>query len=413
MLKKLRRRFVAISMLIVSVVLACFYVFSCAMFFVSVTSDLQTVLKNYATSTLLNIYPRLSDDNGNTSLFSQYSGSVCVVNVSKTGSVQVLDISRAYLEEDELALAVPAALEDDGSFGHIQGLNLFYYKTPSLVGTRIAFASSRPYFAYLKTVLFDGGILLLFATGVIFLISRMLAKVALKPVEKAWLQQKNFIADASHELKTPLTVILTNGNILQAHKDDTVENQMKWIDSTNEEAAHMKDLVDKLLMLAKTDNMRENKMFTAVDISELAMKFALQFEPVAFEQGVLLHTDIESSLVIKGDTTAVNQIIHILLDNAVKYAGRGGEVTLSLKKRQNYIYLSAMNTGKPISEEDLPHIFERFYRSDKARTVGSGYGLGLSICKNLVELHRADISVSSSAEEGTVFTVKFKTNTMR
>ena len=107
-------------------------------------------------------------------------------------------------------------------------------------------------------------------------------------------------------------------------------------------------------------------------------------------------------------TVALNQIIHILLDNAVKYAGVGGEVTVSLKRRQNSVYLVTRNTGTPIPPEDLPHIFERFYRSDKARTAGGGYGLGLAICKNLAELHRAEITAASDETNGTVFTVRFK-----
>ena len=112
----------------------------------------------------------------------------------------------------------------------------------------------------------------------------------------------------------------------------------------------------------------------------------------------------------------IYQIIHILLDNAIKYSGIGGEVNLCLKQRysysfkgrSNYIYLSTRNTGTPIPEEDIPHIFERFYRSDKARTSGNGYGLGLSICKNLAQLHNADINVVSNEKIGTIFTVKFK-----
>ena len=120
---------------------------------------------------------------------------------------------------------------------------------------------------------------------------------------------------------------------------------------------------------------------------------------------------------MKGDAVALNQIVHILLDNAVKYAGVGGEAVLTLKKRRAYhlkrfigydIYLSAKNTGTPIPQEDMPYIFERFYRSDKARTAGGGYGLGLSICKNLASLHGADITVSSDEVNGTLFTVRFK-----
>ena len=115
--------------------------------------------------------------------------------------------------------------------------------------------------------------------------SRFMARIFIRPVEKAWSQQQNFIADASHELKTPLTVILANTNILQEHKADTINNQYKWIESTQVEANHMKELVDKMLILAKSDNMKVNNMFSDVDMSELATRLCLQFEPIAFENG--------------------------------------------------------------------------------------------------------------------------------
>ncbi len=360
--------------------------------------------------------PEIGGDDEDDSVFALHSGSVCVVDVKELGSITMLDFSRANMDEAILSRAVSYALQADADFGHINELNLFYNKTNHTFGSRIAFADSTQYFSYLNIILFDGSILILLSSLFLWAIMRFLAKMCLKPVEKAWEQQKNFIADASHELKTPLTVILTNSGILQSHKNETVESQMQWIDSTYEEATHMRDLVEKLLLLAKTDNASKKNIFSDVNLSELAMQLSLQYEPVAFENGIILNSNIEKNIHLEGDSVALNQIIHILLDNAVKYSDPGGEVTLTLKKRHSYslkkssgyIILSTKNMGTPIPEEDMPHIFERFYRSDKARTSGSGYGLGLAICKNLVNLHNADISVTSDIENGTVFTVKFK-----
>lgn len=416
MLKKLRRRFVAISMSIICAVLMTFYLFTVALFFVTMTFDLRAVLQKYSASPELNTLPIIGENDEDDSIFALYSGNVCVVEVKELGSIAILEFSRVNIDDAILSKAVSYALNTEYEFGHINSVNLFYSKTKIDFGYRIAFADSTQYYTYMKTFFVDGAILIFLTLLFFWGIMRFLAKMCLRPVEKAWTQQKNFIADASHELKTPLTVILTNSGILKSHKADTVENQIKWIDSTYEEANHMKELVDKLLLLAKTDNMSQNHMFTDVDLSELSMQLALQYEPVAFEKGVMLLSDIDRNIHIKGDSVALNQIIHILLDNAIKYSGENGEVTLSLKHRQSYslrnrngyIYLSTRNTGTPIPEEDIPHIFERFYRSDKARTSGSGYGLGLAICKNLAQLHNADISVISNEEKGTVFTVKFK-----
>ena len=417
MLNKLRRRFVAISMSIILVVLAFFYIVTGAVFFVTITLDMKSVLQTYSASPESLFSPQIGINDAQSSLFAVHSGNVCVVEVKEFGRIAILDFSRADMSEATVSRAVSYAMDNDSDFGHISSLGLFYHKYDFIAGTRIAFADSTQYFQYLKVILFDGGIFLMLSSLLLWAIMRFLASMCLKPVEKAWEQQKNFIADASHELKTPLTVILTNNGIIQSHSDETVESQMQWINSTGEEAVHMRELVEKLLLLAKTDNMSRKNQFSDVNLSDIAMQSALQFEPVAFENGVTLVTDIEKDIYIRGESVALNQIVHILLDNAVKYAGVGGEAVLTLKKRRSYhlrrfigydILLSAKNTGTPIPGEDIPHIFERFYRSDKARTSGGGYGLGLSICKNLASLHGADIDVSSDMINGTKFTVTFK-----
>ncbi len=398
---------------LVGVVMVFLFIFTMVIMFILVTQDMQAFLRECATVDL-STYPGIDETpSGSSNLVAQYLGRVCVVEVLDNGKLSILDISRSDIDMTVLQNAVRTVNAGDYTFGILNRSNLFFYRVEWSHGQRIAFVDSSAYMQYLKAMFFYGGFLCLFAMFVIYLISRFLAKMMLNPVEKAWKQQKEFIADASHELKTPLTVILANNNILQMYKSDTVANQMKWIESTQEEATHMKELIDDLLMLAKTENMQESKIYTDVDISFLANKIALQFEPVAYEKGVKLVCDIDSSIRFKCDATAINQIMHILLDNAVKYAGLGGEAQFSLKKRQNFIYLSAKNTGEPISQEDMPHLFERFYRSDKARTSGNGYGLGLSILRNLAQMMGAQVSVTSDAANGTVFTVRFKTETRK
>ena len=393
---------------LVGVVMVFLFIFTMVIMFVLVTQDMQAFLRECATIDL-STYPGIDEtQSGSSNLVAQYLGRVCVVEVTDSGKIVVLDISRTDIDMNILQNAVRTVEAGDYTFGILNRSNLFFYRVEWSHGQRIAFVDSSAYMQYLKAMFFYGGFLCLFAMFVIYLISRFLAKMMIKPVEKAWRQQKEFIADASHELKTPLTVILANNNILQMYKSDTVENQMKWIESTQEEATHMKELIDNLLMLAKTENMQESRIHTEIDVSFLANKIALQFEPVAYEKGVNLICDIDNGIKLKGDSTAINQMMHILLDNAVKYAGLGGEAQFSLKKRQNFVYLSAKNTGEPISQEDMPHLFERFYRSDKARTSGNGYGLGLSILNNLAQMMGAQVNVTSDSTNGTVFTVRFR-----
>ncbi len=238
------------------------------------------------------------------------------------------------------------------------------------------------------------------ALGGFFVISLMLSGLALKPAEEAWEQQRRFVADASHERKTPLTVILTNTGILLAHSGDTIAQQQKWVEYIRDEAQRMRALVEDLLFLAKSDAGKETSPVTApVDVSELTWSALLPFEPVAFEQGVEMESEIADQL---------RRLVAILLDNAVKYAGNGGRVKLVLSRpERGGVCLTVHNTGPAIPPEHLPHLFERFYRADdsRARTSG-GYGLGLAIAKRIVDGHGGSITVSSREDASTDFTVR-------
>ena len=244
------------------------------------------------------------------------------------------------------------------------------------------------------------------AMAVIFLISLWLSGLAVKPVKRAWEQQKQFVADASHELKTPLTVILANNNIMMSHKESTVADEHQWLESTEEEANHMKKLIDNMLFLAKSDAGETKVQLSEVNFSEITEGCALNFEPVAFEKEIMIDTDIMSDVTLDGDATQLNQLAHILVDNAVKYADRGTNVTIRLQKHGDSVEFSVNNIGTPISKEDAEHIFDRFYRAEKSRTT-KGYGLGLSIAQRITESMNGKISVESNKENGTTFTVKF------
>lgn len=408
MIKKLKRRFVILSMIIIGVLIAVFYIIGSGLVFMHITENLQNSLMNYSSEAY---YDEKFDigAKSDSELFNIIDdGKVCVVSVSKSGVIKQLDSGHAYMAEDILRRAIDFSMDSEFSFGHIEEYMLFYCKTNTVSGVRIAFADSSGYYEYLRVMMIFGAVLCGIALILLFIISNILATIFISPMKKNWDQQKNFIADASHELKTPLTVILANCKILEAHPDRTVDEQIKWIKSTDEEASHMKELVNKLIFLAKNDSIKTEKIKEPVNISDMATSIALQFEPVAYECGVNVVSDIEKGLIVNSDPTAVKQIIHILVDNAVKYAGVGGEVTVNLRKRNKTVLLYTKNTGEPIGKEELSHIFERFYRSDKARTSGSGYGLGLSICRSLVNGIGASISVSSDETNGTVFTVKFK-----
>lgn len=299
--------------------------------------------------------------------------------------------------------------ETDSTEGVLKDYSLRYMKMPGRNGTEIGFADQSYERDALEVLLVN--CILVFLTTIIlfFILSLFLSHLALKPVKKAWDQQNQFIADASHELKTPLTVILANLQILSTHKERTIKEQEKWLMNTKEEADRMKQLVEELLFLARSDTesveaVRISKL--PLDFSELVLNGVLLFESVAFESKVNLDNDIQTDIFIEGMETQLKQLITILLDNACKYAGTNGSVSVFLKKQVGHCVLTIINTGEVISPTEQEHIFERFYRTDKSRVhTEGGYGLGLSIAKTIVDRHKGKISVASSADTGTRFTV--------
>ena len=250
------------------------------------------------------------------------------------------------------------------------------------------------------------------ALGVLFVITWWLSDWALRPVERAWDQQRRFVADASHELKTPLAVILANMQILQ--RDESIgEDAMRWVRSTADEADHMKALVGDLLQLARADETAAGVATSAmrhddIDLSEMVETAALEFDAVAFERGFALESEVAPDLHVTGDPEWMGRLVRILIDNACKYGAKGTTVDVRLVDAGGgHPRLTVHNMGNPIDEEDLPHVFERFYRSDKARSREGegGFGLGLAIAKGITDAHGGKISVTSTEAEGTTFTV--------
>ena len=333
---------------------------------------------------------------------------VFCISLTEDGQVEAVYSQESVSVSDEvLEEAVSQALESGTREGVLNKLGLRYLVETNREGeTRIAFADRSWERQNLQGLLLTSLLVGIGALLGFFLISLFLSKLATRPVSKAWEQQRQFVADASHELKTPLTVILANSGILLSHKEDTVAAQAKWIEYIQEEARRMKGLVEDMLFLAKSDAARLPTTRLPVDMSELTEGCLLPFESVAFEAGVTLESDIRPGLYVSGDEGQLRRLLYILLDNACKYAGTDGTVSVTLSRPSDRLKLTVRNTGPAIPPEHLEHLFERFYRSDSARTrEAGGYGLGLAIAKAIVQSHRGQISVTSSEAEGTVFTV--------
>jgi two-component system, OmpR family, sensor histidine kinase CiaH len=405
MIQKLRKKFIMVNMALVSLVLL--IVFAALGFSTLKQAEMQTkealdravMIKEDEPAPRPKIGPM--DHPEPFSMIPAFT-----ITVDEDGNVVSKNLMRVEIEEDVILNAVRIVLGSGRQDGLISSLNLRYLARNFSGGTRIAFADTTNENAAAARWLFSSLLIGLGGLGAFFVISLFLSRWALKPVSAAWEQQRQFVADASHELKTPLTVILANVGILLRHKDETVGQQQKWVEYTKEEAERMKKLVDEMLFLAKSDAARTPVSLLPLNFSDVVWNSVLPFESVAFELHVTLESHITPDVCLQGDEGQLKQLVAILLDNACKYAVECGKVTVSLDKGQDKVRLTVHNTGTPIPSDQLPRIFDRFIRADSSRARSQGgYGLGLAIAKTIVEGHKGKITAESCAAEGTIFTV--------
>ena len=220
-------------------------------------------------------------------------------------------------------------------------------------------------------------------------IVKMLTNWLIRPVEEAFLKQKQFIFDASHELKTPLSVIMTSAECLSKNPKET-----KWLDNIQSETERMNKLVLDLLNLAKYDNSYENRVLSVIDLSKLVEKSVLTFESLIYDKGLNLKYHIDQDVNFKCVDSEMKQLVEILVDNAIKHAYDKSTITVDLIKKKDEISLVVKNRGDKIPKEEQSKIFERFYRSDNSRNRNENrFGLGLAIAKNIVLSHNGKIYV--------------------
>ncbi len=241
--------------------------------------------------------------------------------------------------------------------------------------------------------------ILLITLGFIFIICVYLANKSVNQLKEAWEKQRQFIGDASHELKTPLAVIETNVDALSLH------HKSQWTDNIKSETKRMSKLLSDLLYLTKMDDY--DLMFThnTINFSNLISDQLLTYEVLMFEKGITLKTEIDKDVLIVQDEEKLKQVLHILIDNAIKYSEK--YIEIKLKQEFNQITFSIENDGVGISKEDLNNVFDRFFKGDESRVYDDSHGLGLSIAHTIVERMKADIYVQSIEDEKTKFTILF------
>ncbi|MFV0519339.1 MAG: sensor histidine kinase [Lachnospirales bacterium] len=318
--------------------------------------------------------------------------------------------SNYTISDENISLILDEILDKEQKQGDIDDLNLRYLVREFEGNTKIAILDT----SYEKMMLGEQSKTFIVIAIVIFVIffgiSIILSNMMIKPIEKSWNQQKQFISDASHELKTPTAVILANTSILL--QNDNLNEDKKWIDYIDIEARRMKKLVEDLLFLSKSDYTKDDKSLYNFSISDTVLNTILPFEAVIFEMNkkIQLNSDIEQNIFIKGDESQIKQLVTILIDNALKYSFDNSEIWISLKHDivKNKVVLKVNNPSDIIDKNDLEHLFDRFYKVDKARTRNANsYGLGLSIAKEIVNIHKGKIYAENDEINGTTITVSF------
>ena len=311
---------------------------------------------------------------------------------------EIISVGGGYYDLSDrefLQSAVTEAMACKTRSGVLEDYKLRFMIQPSIMGGRIVFADISSEQAALsslvKTSILIGAAAMLVFFGAAILFARM----AVKPVEKAWEQQRQFVADASHELKTPLTVIITNTELMKS-PDYSGEEKSRFLDSIQTMSSQMRGLTESLLTLARVDADIHPSQHERLDFSYLTGQEIMSFEPLFFEKDLLLTSELESSIMLSGRQEELRRLVDILLDNAMKYSSARSEVLVQLRRHGKEALLSVANHGQELSDEDLRNIFKRFYRADKARSMNHSYGLGLPIAEGIVRSHRGKIWSESS-----------------
>lgn len=317
-------------------------------------------------------------------------------------SIRSYDLS---IGQESIETAAQLAASQEESFGRLPGYKLFYYKDTHPDGFCVALTHVDYVLGSMYTLISVLILIFICAMVLFYILSHNISKVAVRPLEKAMVHEKQFVADVSHQLKTPLTVILANNSILKENRESTVNDQLNWIESTDTAARNMMSIVENMLTLSAVESVERPYTEEISDFSAIVTKAALQMESVAFEKGITPEMQITDGIMINGNQNYLQIVCRGLIDNALKYEPSGGKIRILLEAKKKSAHFTVHNFGSVIPEKDIPHIFERFYRSDSVRDDKKGHGLGLAIVERSVHSMGGTVKVESSKEIGTVFTV--------
>lgn len=385
MISKLRKKIIAINVVSVCIV---FFVAEVLMFAIGF-NRLDDERKTRISAAL--DFDYVHDDFDDNNMFSDIA--LIVYDAFESRILYCGIGSDRVIAPDALEECVAKVVASKSDNGWLSPWSVKYYKRAEGKLTKIVISNSSLHGRNNTPYLLISGGTLLVGVASYFAISWILARIALAPVEESWSKQRQFVADASHELKTPLSVIMANTEIIASHQEETVASQMKWIENTRAESKRMAELVADLLFLAKHDDGHQVR-YEAVNMSDCIEKSALGYDAVFYENGKEFRYEICPDVFVHGNSGQLKQLVTILLDNANKYSVGKGNILLQFTSNAKRIILTVSNDSDELTEENLTHLFDRFYTVDKSRnTDKGGNGLGLSIAKTICQSHGGDLTV--------------------
>lgn len=399
MIKKLQNKIIVIIMSIFIIFISSLSVSS----YFSTKKALETSCES-----LLNAALHYSTESK--SLFSQNSTyPILVVSVNYHNDIDILTNHLYNLSDQKIEELVHTSLTSNSKSGILDGNLRYMRKSITISEIRIAFTDITTEQTILHQQRNQNIFLAVIASAIFFFVSVVLSHKLVRPIENILEVQESFISNASHELKTPLTVILSNAEML-SNTDfaSTAEQQNTRIHFIKSEAQRMKNLVEKMLQLTKYDTILIAEKFSKIDFSFIVNNSLLTYEPLIYDKGKELISNVENGIFIYGDTDILTQLINILLDNAVKYSSEKSQITATLSfSAKRKVIFSITSIGTPIAPSDYQTIFQRFYRAEPSKATG--YGLGLSIAHAIVTKLQGKIWVNSDGISSNTFYVQFDT----
>lgn len=400
MFRKLRRRTALYQIAVIAVVLLAVFAFSCVYNYERMVSNVDKRLS------ALEKAGDFFSEQSNAELERAEARNMLVIRVYSDGKYKTSDLS--FYDEETIVRLISVAT-DGKSRVTINGSNIAYSVSKN--------GGDAFYTIYLYDYTGE------YNTFVVYLLTMLLTCVAvmavvaffvmrfttrnLAPIEEAFNKQKELVANASHELKTPLTIINTNLSILNSSSEGLSEEQKKWLVGIGTQVNRMSAMINEMLLLARFEAVRE-KDFVKVDLSTIAESVVLETEALAFEKRIEMESAIAQGIFVTARRDDMEKLVYILVENALKYTEPNGKITVTLTSEKHKAILKVRNTGEGIPRDRMPKLFDRFYRCDESHTESGSFGLGLSIAKAITDANNGTIGVDSKEGSYTEFLAVFK-----